>query len=153
MSLAIILLLYTSIGVLAAVGTIHITRHRFSPGAEQRFLALVLVPIALLYLAFTDHFESPAALSTELPAIGVFVALALLGVRWPVAAILGYALHGGWDLVHEIVRYRATSWSGQLTPIPLAYGAFCGAYDLFMAGYMQLRRPAWRAATMSPDAS
>ena len=31
-----------------------------------------------------------------------------------------------------------------LTDIPLAYGAFCAAYDWGMAGYFVTRRAAWR---------
>jgi hypothetical protein len=50
----------------------------------------------------------------------VFVVLALLGLRVPVALIPGYALHGAWDLVHE-VSVHLGSWSGgarQLSEIP-----------------------------------
>ena len=35
---------------------------------------------------------------------------------------------------------------GQTTAIPLAYGAFCAAYDSCMAGYFFIRRAHWNAA-------
>ncbi|HEY7027188.1 MAG TPA: hypothetical protein VH438_06255 [Gemmatimonadales bacterium] len=31
-----------------------------------------------------------------------------------------------------------------LTPIPLAYGVFCAAYDWGIAGYIYVRRQQWR---------
>lgn len=51
-----------------------------------------------------------------------FVAIGLLGMRLPVAVIVGYSLHGLWDLLHELQAHGAYSafQPGQLTAIPLA---------------------------------
>ena len=147
MALVSILLLYLGIGILAALGSVTVTRQRFSPRTEQLFYSLLLIPIAALYLAFVDYFQSPASLRIELWAALAFVAMGLLGTRIPLLLILGYALHGAWDLVHEIVAHQASN-SGNLsvlTPIPLAYGVFCAAYDWYIAGYANVRRQQWRA--------
>jgi hypothetical protein len=142
MALAAIMLWYTGIGVLAAIGTTTITRSQFSPRAEQVFFALLLLPVAGMYLTFLRYFGDSSALRPELYAIAAFVVLALLGLRLPAALILGYALHGGWDLVHEASVHLAAGATvpRQLTDIPLAYGVFCTAYDWWVAGYLVSRR-------------
>lgn len=146
MALAAIMLWYTGIGVVAAIGTTTITRSQFSPRGEQVFFALFLIPVAGMYLAFIGHFGDSSTLRPELYALTVFVVLALLGLRVPSALVLGYALHGAWDLVHEASVHLA-SGSGdarQLSEIPLAYGVFCAAYDWWVAGYIVARRSARR---------
>ena len=145
MALAAILSLYLVIGVVAAVGSVTITRSRFSPRAEHIFFALLLLPIAAMYLAFVAHFGDYSTLRLETWAAAVFAVLGLLGLRFPAFLILGYALHGGWDLAHEIgVHLGAGAGGGRsLTHIPLAYGVFCAAYDWCMAGYFFTRRAAW----------
>ena len=147
MALLAIMLWYIVIGVLAAIGTATITRSQFSPRVEQVFFALLLIPVAGMYLTFIGYFGDSSARGPELYGIAVFVVLALLGLRLPSALILGYALHGAWDLVHEMSVHLA-SGSGsarQLTDIPLAYGVFCAAYDWCVAGYFVVRRSAWRS--------
>ena len=145
MALAAILSLYVVIGVLAAIGSVTISRSRFSPRVEHIFYAVLLVPIAAMYLAFVSYFGDHAALQPEACAVAVFTALGLLGLRFPALLVLGYALHGGWDLAHETwVHLGAGAGSVRpLTAIPLAYGAFCAAYDWCMAGYFLTRRAAW----------
>jgi hypothetical protein len=59
MALAAILLWYLGIGVLAAVGAGTISRARLSPRFEHIFFALLLIPIAAMYLAFLAYFERP----------------------------------------------------------------------------------------------
>ena len=146
MALALILALYVCIGVLAARGTIALLSNRFSPKTEQILYGLVLAPIAGMYLAFTAHFSAGDAWRLEAPAVVLFVALGLLGTRLLIPLILGYALHGAWDLYHEIVQAGlALSDPGALTRIPLAYGAFCLAFDWYMAGYFYARRHHWSA--------
>jgi len=142
MALVAIMLWYIVIGVLAAIGTTTITRSQFSPRVEQVFFALLLIPVAGIYLPFIGYFGDSSALRPELYAIAVFVGLALLGLRLPAALILGYALHGAWDLVHEVSVHLASGSGGarQLSDIPLAYGAFCAAYDWCVAGYFVARR-------------
>jgi hypothetical protein len=146
MALAAIMLEYIVIGVVAAIGTITITRSRFSPRTEQVFFALLLIPIAGMYLAFLGYFGDSSTLQCELYGVAVFVVLALLGLRLPAALVLGYALHGAWDLVHEVSVHLASASGGarRFSDIPLAYGVFCAAYDWMMAGYFVTRRSAWR---------
>lgn len=74
-----------------------------------------------------------------------FAAIGLLGVRLPYALIVGYSLHGLWDLLHEFQAHGTYSAfkPGQLTAIPLAYGVFCAAFDFYMATYFYGRRAEW----------
>jgi len=72
------------------------------------------------------------------------VVLALLGLRFPALLVVGYALHGAWDLGHEIRAHLGAAGGAQsFTDIPLAYGVFCAAYDWWMAGYFFTRRAVW----------
>jgi hypothetical protein len=145
MALAAILSLYLAIGVVAAIGSVTISRSRFSPRVEHTFFALLLVPIAAMYLAFVAYFGDYATLRPEAWAVAVFAVLGLLGLRFPALVVLGYALHGGWDLAHEIWAHlgAGTGGAGPLTDTPLAYGVFCAAYDWWMAGYFVTRRAVW----------
>ena len=146
MALAAILCWYLIIGVLAAIGSVAISRSRFSARVEHIFFALLLVLIAAMYLAFVAYFGDDSTLRPEAWAVAVFAALGLLGLRWPALLVLGYALHGGWDLAHEIWVHLGSGagGAGPLTDIPLAYGVFCVAYDWCMAGYFVTRRAAWQ---------
>jgi hypothetical protein len=74
-----------------------------------------------------------------------------LGTRLPVVLIAGYALHGLWDLLHEVHVHAGTEVFGgrESTQIPLAYGAFCAAYDWTMALYFLFRRGQWITARTS----
>lgn len=143
MSLIGILLLYTIIGAMAAIGTVTITQQRFSLRTEKVFISLLLLPVAAIYLAFVDYYQSPAALRLELWGIGLFVLLGLLGTRITILMVLGYFLHGCWDLGHEILGLREIPSGTNLTPIPLAYGVFCAAYYWCIAGYILKRRSSW----------
>jgi len=144
----VIVILYAAIGLMAAAGTIFIARKILTPKAEQIFYAAFLILIAAFYLAFTAYFGVAAAWQVETAAVVAFVAIALLGARLPFALIVGYALHGVWDLLHELQAHGAYSafGPGQLTAIPLAYGIFCAAFDFCMAGYFVRRRAEWNAA-------
>ena len=146
MALAAIMFLYVGIGVLAAIGTVTITRARFSPRIEHIFFALLLIPIAAMYLAFAEYFGDHSALRLEVYAVALFTGLGLSGLRFPALLVLGYALHGAWDLFHEALLYLAPAPGDvrSVTAIPLAYGVFCAAYDWCMAGYFFTRRAAWR---------
>ena len=96
-------------------------------------------------MAFVGYFGDYSTLRTEAWAVAVFAVLGLLGLRLPALLVLGYALHGGWDLAHEIWVHLDVGGGGArpLTDIPLAYGIFCTAYDWYMAGYFFTRRAAW----------
>jgi len=147
MALAAILCWYLVIGVLAAIGSVTISRSRFSPRVEHKLFALLLIPIAAIYLAFLAYFGDFSTLRAEAYAVAVFGVLGLLGLRFAALVVLGYALHGGWDLVHEISMRLGAGAGGSrpLTDIPLAYGVFCAAYDWCMAAYFHTRRAAWRS--------
>lgn len=148
MALSVIIILYLSIGILAAGGSVFMARKLFSPKAEQVFFALFLIPIAGFYLAFTAYFGNENAWRFETIGVIAFAVLALLGVRLPMVLVIGYFLHGLWDVLHELQMHGSANLfsAQQATEIPLAYGAFCTAYDWCMAGYFYTRRREWRAA-------
>lgn len=145
MALWAILCWYLVIGVLAAIGSVTISRSRFAPRVEHIFFALLLALIAAMYLVFVAYFGDSSSLQSETRAAAVFAALGLLGLRLPALLVLGYALHGGWDLAHEIWMHRGDGpgGAGPLTNVPLAYGVFCAAYDWCIAGYLFTRRAAF----------
>lgn len=145
---AVIVVLYTTIGLLAAAGNIFLVRKFLSAKGEQIFYALFLIMVAGFYLAFTAYFRAETAWRAELAAVGVFVFFGLAGMRVPLAVVMGYPLHGLWDILHELQTHGVHSGfePGQLTAIPLAYGFFCLAYDLCIAGYAYTRRDEWNAA-------
>jgi hypothetical protein len=144
----VIIVLYAVIGLMAASGTICITRRTFTPKAEQMFYGGFLIMIAAFYLAFTAYFGVATAWRLEMAAVAGFVAIGLLGARFPLALIVGYSLHGLWDLLHELQAHGAYSAfdQGRLTMIPFAYGVFCAAFDFGMAAYFYTRRSDWSAA-------
>ncbi len=144
----VIVVLYATIGLLAATGAISITRKIFGPRAEQVFYGLFLVIIAAFYLAFVAYFGNAAAWRAETVAVVLFALIGLFGVRLPTALVVGYALHGAWDLVHELQAQGAISayYLGRLTAVPLAYGVFCAAFDVYIAAYAFKRRDEWSAA-------
>ena len=146
--LTVIVALYVSIGVMSAAGSVYISKSIFGAKAEQIFFGLFLIPIAGFYLAFTAHFGDKAAWQLEATAVAVFVAFGLVGVRVPMALIVGYLLHGLWDAVHEFNAHAGGSLMGprQTTSVPLAYGFFCATYDFLMATYFYTRRNQWHAA-------
>ena len=145
MALSVIIILYISVGILAAAGSIFISQRVFSAKAEQIFFALFLVAIAAFYLAFTAYFGDQKAWRLETGAVIVFSVFGILGVRLPLVLIIGYCLHGIWDIIHEIDVHSGTSLFGaqKMTEIPLAYGFFCAAYDWCIAGYFYTRRREW----------
>jgi len=152
----VIVILYAAVGLMAAAGAISITRKIFGPRAEQVFYGLFLVLIAAFYLAFVAYFGSAAAWRVETAAVVVFAVIGLFGVRLPIALVIGYPLHGVWDLLHELSAQGAFSAfePGQLTAAPLAYGVFCAVFDVCIAGYAYARRDEWGAAwTAQPAAT
>src|SRR5262245_43578346 len=151
MALAIIIVWYVSIGALAATGSMYLT-HRFVPAKHEATLyGLFLIAIAAFYLACTSYFEAAAAWSLESVAALAFAVMGLLGTRMPVVLMAGYALHGGWDLLHEVQAHMHVDVFGgrEGTQIPLAYGAFCATFDWAMVVYFAYRRRHWAAAWKS----
>lgn len=152
MALSVIIFLYLGIGVMSAAGSIAIARKLFSSKAEQIFFGLLLAPIAAFYLAFTAYFGADDAWRLEAIAVALFAVLGILGIRIPVILVLGYALHGVWDLFHELHMHAGAEVGGTstFTEIPLAYGVFCATYDWCMTGYFYTRRDQWHAAWKAP---
>ena len=144
----VIVILYAVIGLMAAAGAIFIARKILAPKAEQIFYAMFLIMIAGFYLAFAAYFGVATAWRVEMAVVVGFVAIGMVGVRLPSALIVGYSLHGLWDLLHELQAHGGHSAfePGQLTAIPLAYGVFCAAFDFCMAAYFYTRRAEWSAA-------
>lgn len=143
-----IAILYAAIGLMAASGVILIARKLLAPKMELIFYAMFLILIASFYLAFAAYFEVATAWRLETIVVLAFIVIGLLGVRLPFALILGYSLHGVWDLLHELQAHGAypAFEPGHLTPIPLAYGVFCLSFDVCVAAYLYARRPDWNAA-------
>lgn len=144
----VIVILYAAIGLMAAAGAISIAQRIFAPKAEQGFYAMFLIMIAAFYVAFTAYFGVATAWRLEIAAVVTFVVIGLLGIRLPFALILGYPLHGLWDLLHELDAHGAYSAfePGRLTRIPLAYGVFCAVFDFCIGAYFYTRRPKWSTA-------
>jgi hypothetical protein len=144
----VIVVLYAVIGLLAAAGTILLARRFFAPKTEQIFFAMFLIMIASFYLAFAAYFGATTAWRLETAVVLTFIAIGLLGLRLPFALIVGYPLHGLWDLLHEFQAHGVHSFfeAGQLTAIPLAYGVFCAAFDFCVAAYFYKRRAEWNLA-------
>jgi hypothetical protein len=86
-------------------------------------------------------------------AVGVFALIGLVGMRLPIALMVGYTLHGLWDLVHELSAHgtRVVFEAEQLTAVPLAYGVFCAAFDVCIAVYAWMRRSVWAAGWQAQD--
>ena len=133
---------------MAAVGAIFIVPKILGFKAEQIFYAMFLIMIAAFYLVFASYFGAVAAWRLEVAVVIAFAAVALAGVRLPLILIIGYSLHGVWDLIHELQAHGVYSvfQPGQLTPVPLAYGFFCAAFDFSMAVYFYVQRDKWATA-------
>ena len=151
MALAIIMVWYVSIGALSAAGSMYLS-HRFVPAKHEATLyGLFLIAIAAFYLACASYFGDAAAWSLETAAVLAFAVMGCLGTRVPVVLMAGYALHGGWDLLHEVQAHLQVGVFGgsEATRIPLAYGAFCATFDWAMDVYFVYRRRVWVAAWKS----
>lgn len=143
---AVITILYAVIGLLAAAGSVVVSQKLFPGRSEQIFYGVFLAPIAGFYLAFVAYFGNASAWSTELFAVVSFSLLGILGTRYAAVLILGYPLHGIWDLLHELSAHTGYSVlrPEQFTSIPLAYGMFCVVYDVAISVYFVRRRGSWR---------
>jgi len=142
-----ILILYAVVGLLAATGAVTITQKVLGPRGEQVFYGLFLAMIAAFYLAFVAYFGNAEAWRAETVAVVLFAMTGVFGVRVPIALIVGYPLHGIWDLLHELQAQGYSLFGpGELTAVPLAYGVFCAAFDVYIAAYAHARRADWSAA-------
>src|SRR5207244_6358369 len=104
--------------------------------------------MAARYLPCVASFGKSTAWRMETAAVVFFALVGLFGVRLPIAVVIGYALHGAWDLVHELQAQGAISayYLGRLTAVPMAYGVFCAAFDVYIAAYAFKRRDEWSVA-------
>lgn len=155
MGFVVIVILYATVGLMASAGTIFIARKFLAPKAEQIFYAMFLIMVAAFYLAFAAYFGAASAWRMEAEVVAAFAAIGLLGARVPFVLIVGYLLHGLWDVLHELQAHGASSLfePGQLTAIPLAYGIFCLCFDFCVAAYAYTRRGEWNAAWNTARAS
>ena len=154
MAFTVIIVLYVTIGLMSAAGSVFIARKLFSAKMEQIFFALFLVLIAGFYLAFTAYFGEEGAWRYETAAVIAFAGFGLLGIRMSAVLMTGYLLHGLWDLLHEIQAHGGDVLfaTRPLSAIPLGYGVFCATYDWCMAAYFYTRRSHWRAAWTARNA-
>src|SRR5438552_1389479 len=105
----VIVILYAAIGFMAAAGAIFLARKFLAPKAEQILFARFLIMIAAFYLAFAAYFGAATAWRPETAVVLAFVAIGLVGARLPLALIIGYPLHGLWDVLHELQAHGAYS--------------------------------------------
>ena len=139
MALFFLMVWFLGIGVFTALGVIATGQRWLTPSAERMALALLLIPVAGAYLAFASYFHAPDAMRLVVGQLVVIGVLGAAGTRVPLLAAAGWALHGGWDLWHEVLSHSAGGVPPWMTPIPLAYGLFCAAVDWVIAAYL-LRR-------------
>ena len=129
------LLLFLSLGVLAATAVVLALRRLFPARLEQCVWAMLLAAIAAFYLGFAAWFQVPStAWSTELAAIAVFVLVAFVGAFSRMALAIGYGLHGVWDVCHSL--FGSLILGLPVSDIPLGYGMFCLGFDLTAAIYL-----------------
>jgi hypothetical protein len=121
LGLIVIVVLYIAIGGMSAAGSVYLSKLLFTAKQEQIFFGLFLIPIAGFYLAFAAHFGNTDAWPVEASAVAVFSVLGLVGVRVPLALIVGYLLHGVWDGIHEFNAFAGGSLLDprQTTSVPL----------------------------------
>ena len=103
----VIMILYAVIGLMAAAGTISITRKLLAPKTAQNLYAMFLIMVAAFYLAFAAYFGVASVWRVETAVVMAFVVIGPLGVRLPFALIVRYSLHGLWDLLHELQAHGA----------------------------------------------
>ena len=138
------MILYASLGLLAAAGSVVVSQKLFRGRSEQVFYGVFLIAIAGFYLAFAAHFGSASSWNTEVFAVLLFSLLGILGTRYAAVLILGYTLHGIWDILHELSAHTGYSVLGaEFTEIPLAYGIFCLVYDVVISVYFVRRKGSW----------
>ena len=144
--LVVILIWYAVIGLLATAGSVAVSQKFFPGRSEQIFYGVLLVPIAGYYLACVAYFANVSSWRIELIGVIAFSVAGIVGTRYAAVLIVGYALHGIWDALHELDGHGGFSpfGSGQLTAIPLGYGVFCAAFDIAIAAYYVRTKQFWK---------
>jgi hypothetical protein len=96
---------------------------------ERAFYATMAIVVASYYVLFAVLGASTHALVVESIAMIAFVLVAVLGFKfnsWLVVAALG--AHGLFDAVHDLVVTNPG--------VPEWWPAFCGTFDLVVAGFL-----------------
>jgi hypothetical protein len=101
---------------------------------EVRLYATALVAAALIYVGFAVVGGAAISwLALESGGLLLFSLVALLGLRisaW--ALVMGWAAHAGWDvLLHKVLAVGF---------VPEWYPVVCLGFDLFLAGYIAVRK-------------
>ena len=118
----IVALLYVVIGLLSAIGSILIVRRIFQGRWEQIFWTSFLVVIAAFYLSFAAYFgASTHAWQTEVVGVAVFLFFAVGGLFARSAIVVGYVMHGLWDLSHCLSGSSLAGLSINRNPTGLRY--------------------------------
>ena len=91
---AVIVVHYLVVGLMAAAGTNFTARKIFAPKQEQVFFAMFLIIVAGFYLAFAGYFGAASAWRSEAAVVLAYMAIGLIGARFPFFLIAGYSVHG-----------------------------------------------------------
>ena len=121
------------VGALSCLAFVLVAR-RAGRKRELILYAFALVVAALMYVGFAVIGAAPGSwLVLESGGLALFSLVALLGLRisaW--ALVLGWAAHGVWDLLlHGVLEVGF---------VPEWYPIVCLGFDLFLAGYIALRK-------------
>lgn len=136
------IVLFSSVGAIAAFGMASVARRVFLGRFEQFFWAGLLLAIAVFYMGFAAWFEAPArAWNSEIAAIALVAFLALVGSYWGPALAVGYAFHGLWDIGHSV--FGTDMLGHALSDIPLGYGMFCLGFDFAAVAYLLWWPKSW----------
>ena len=119
-------LLFILGGVVFALGFIACARS-LGPQREIGLYGIALIPTAAVYVVFALIEGMWSSLPVELLGVVPFGGLGLAGVwRVPVLIVIGWAGHGGWDLVMAQKSAYVPPW----------YPILCVGTDIFLAGYI-----------------
>ena len=135
-----------ALGALLALLLVLLLRRR-PPPRERRGYAMALLVAAAVYVGFALAAPHPYWLLVEGAGLGLFGAVAWLGLRrsaWWLS--VGWLAHVGWDLLHG---------GGHAAFVPGWYPALCAGFDpvIALAIPLSLRRRAHAPAEDRPDAA
>lgn len=112
------------------LGGLFLVYARAQGHAQRRVLAFGLVIAAVIYVGFALDGAGPVWVLVEILGVGVYGALAWLGLRRSVLWLaLGWALHTLWDAGLHLTGAGAAF-------APEWYAVLCISFDLLVAGYI-----------------
>jgi hypothetical protein len=120
------------IATIAIVALGYVTRQ----GRSLAFYSTVLIVISLAYVLFAVMAGASRAIIVECAIAAVFIAVAVVGVRWSnlrAAGLLmagGLTAHGVYDLMHSAVVSNPV--------VPAWWPLFCGIVDIALGGWILL---------------